>query len=229
MPPRINSFVISGIVFVLLATIAASFDSPAWAKDDCIEHPPQPVAEDAHRSVHNDYGACNSCHAAGPEVSHWQARYDRAKGRKCWFLADAEGHDLTDAHGAETAAPRPTQTFSSTIASLFNGFSFTGKSFPEVASANAAPAGDAPASSSRDSARRRQGNGAEANKTDNGVRVNLKSNSEGQAAKRVSQVSFSPEDRDLFVEFLRWQEINKALDHRETESRREAGSQPPPR
>jgi hypothetical protein len=138
---------------------------------------------------------------------NWKARYDRTRGRKCWFLADAQGHDVTDAHAAETAAPQPAPTFSSRLASLFNSFSFTGTS------GNATPASDAPKSNSPDLTRKHQSNATDANKKDIGVRANLKNNK--QAAK---QVSIPPESQDLYEEFLRWQAIGKTLNHQEEES-----------
>jgi hypothetical protein len=212
MPERINSFdsAISGVIFVSLATIAVNFGNLARAKDACIEHPPQSVAEGTHQSVHNDFAFCNFCHTANTEVSHWDVRYDRATGRRCWFLVDAQGRDVTEAHAAETATPPQTQMqmLSSTFASLFNIFSFTEPSADATpaapAATPAAPADATPANSSHDSAPKRPP--ANANKTDNAVRVSLKNNSEGQAAKRVT---VPPPERDLFEEFLRWREMNK--------------------
>lgn len=215
MPERVNPSgpVISAAVFVSLAMTAVNVASPVQAEGSCIEHPPQPAAESPRRSIHYDHAACHSCHAAPTEVLLWSVRYDRAKGRKCWFLVDAFGRDVTDAHVRETAAPTPTQTqaqtLSSKLASLFGNFNFTG------ASADVTPESGAPPGSPREPPRVRQGNTANASREDNGVRGGQRNNSEAQAAKRVSQVLSHPDERALYEEFLRWrryQEIIKTLE-----------------
>ena len=40
-----------------------------------------------------------------PEGTHWSSRYDRARGRKCWFLADASGREVTALPAQPSAAP----------------------------------------------------------------------------------------------------------------------------
>jgi hypothetical protein len=150
MPERVNSFVpmFPGAIFISLATVVINFNNPARADNACIEQPSQAV-----------------------EDLHWTVRYDRAKGRRCWFLLDAAGRDVTEAYVRPSAAPTP-------LADLPNP--------PR-------PPGDIP----------------NANKKDNGVRISRRSNGEGQAAKRASQVSIRPEDRALFQEFLQWRERQK--------------------
>jgi hypothetical protein len=174
-------------VAISLATVAVS---PARADDVCIEQRPRPVAEETH-----GYASCYSCHAVTAEEFHWVVRYDGAKGRKCWFLLDANGRDVT-AHVRARAEPTP--TLSSTLASLFGNFNFMG------ASANVTPASNV--SQISPPSPRKQGDIAGANKIDNGVRVGQKDNGDGQVTKRVSQTSIHPEDRALFEEFLEWRE-----------------------
>jgi hypothetical protein len=111
MPVRANSFAptLLGAVSVSLATVTVTFDSPAWADDLCIEQPPHPIAQGLPGSLPYRYAACHSCHAgATTEVLLWSARYDRAKGRKCWILFDAYGRDVTKAHVRSAAAPTST-------------------------------------------------------------------------------------------------------------------------
>jgi hypothetical protein len=117
MPKRVKSFVpmVSAVFFVFVAVIAAPNYSPAWADNACIEQPNQPA----------------------PEGARWYAHYDRAKGRKCWFLTEVppNGHDVTTPQGQPSAAP--TQTLSSRLASLFD--SLTGAStsaIPRIRHAN---------------------------------------------------------------------------------------------
>src|SRR5262245_54536803 len=89
MPERVNSFapMIPGVFSVLVATIAIQSYTPARADSACIEQPNQPAAEG----------------------TRWIARYDRAKGRKCWFLVDApaSGHEAAAPQGQESAASTP--------------------------------------------------------------------------------------------------------------------------
>ena len=72
----------------------------ARADSACIEQPSQPAAEGAR----------------------WYLRYDRAKGRKCWFLGDAttNARDIATPQGQTNAAAAP--TLSSRLAELFGGF-----------------------------------------------------------------------------------------------------------
>jgi hypothetical protein len=198
MPERVNSFgsVISGAAFISLATIAINFDSPVRAEDACIEHPPQPVAEGTHPSVHYDYLACSACHAKVTEVLLWTFRYDQSKGRKCWFLSDAYGRDVTEEHVRRAKAP--TQTIWSRLSSMFDNFNFGGTSANATSEARSSPA---------DPVRKRQANAANVNKTDDGVRINV----EAQTAKQVSKVSLKPGEQGLYEEFLRWREAHEAI------------------
>jgi hypothetical protein len=136
-----------GVVFVSSAAVTVTFDSPVRADDACIEQPPQPVAEATPGSVPHDYtvpytyAACHACHSRATEVLTWAVRYDR-KGRKCWFLVDSFGSDVTDAHLRSPAALAPTPTLSSTLASLFGNFNFSGtpaNPAPEVSAPQISP------------------------------------------------------------------------------------------
>jgi hypothetical protein len=176
-------------VAISFATVAVS---PVQADNACIEQRPRPVAEETHGS---SYASCRSCHAVTAEEFHWVVRNDRAKGRKCWFLLDANGRDVTaHVHARAQSAP----TLSSTFASLFGNFNFMG------APANVTQASNVSQISSPSP--RKQGDTAEANKIDHGVQVAQKDSGDGQVTKRVSQTSIHPEDRALFEEFLQWRE-----------------------
>jgi hypothetical protein len=180
MPERVNSFapIIPSVCFVAVATIiAVHFLSPARAENACIEQPSQPA----------------------PEGTRWSARYDRAKGRKCWFLVDANGREVTASRARPGAAPTPApaDSLSSQIASLLN--SLTG------ATEYAAPQGDAPQIGPAAAPRKPRGSGAGASKADNVARADQKSAGEGRTAKRASALT-EPEREALFEEFLRWRE-----------------------
>jgi hypothetical protein len=200
-----------GAAFIALALAAVTFDSPVRADDSCIEQPPQPVAEGMsggvprNYSVPYDYAACHSCHARATEVLLWNFRYDRAKGRKCWFLVDAYGREVTEVHMRSRAASAPTSTFSSKLASWFGNLNFFGKS------ENAAPESDAPKLSPPNPPSQHHGDTANAKRTDSGVRVDQSSSGEAYPAKRVSQVSIRQEERTLFEEFLRWRERERIV------------------
>jgi len=180
MPERVNSFapMILGVFSVLVAAIAVQYYTPARADSACIEQPNQPAAEG----------------------TRWSSRYDRAKGRKCWFLVDAS------TNGHETAAQQSaasTPWLSSQISSLID--TITG------ASANVTPQGGAPQPSSPSTGpasgpRKPQANAANASRTDGAVRADQKSIGEGHSAKRVSSGLTQPEREALFEEFLRWHE-----------------------
>jgi hypothetical protein len=200
MPERVNLFapMLFGTVFVSLATVTATLDGSARADDACLEQPPQPVAQSAHGSVPYDYAACHSCHAKPTEVLVWNVRYDRANRRKCWFLVDAYGRDVTAAHMRSGAAPAPDSTFSSKIASWFGNLHFMGTP------ANAGPESNGPQSTPPDPSRKHQGDSANTKKTKNtgGGR------SSGEAPK---QVSIRQEDLTLFQEFLQWRERERVI------------------
>src|SRR5579864_54755 len=165
MSERVNSFVqtIFGPVFISLATLAVGFDSPALAGGACIEKLPPPVAEGKPGNVPHDDAICNSCYLT-TEVLLWDVRYDRAKGRTCWFLRDAYGRDVTEAHVRSTTAPAPLPTLSSRLASWFGDFNFM------RASGIAAPESDAAHVSAPDPSSKRQGDSSNTKKTDSSVR-----------------------------------------------------------
>jgi hypothetical protein len=233
MPERVNSFgsVISGVIFTSLV-ITINFDSSALAESPCIEHPPEPVAEVILPSVRQDYPICASCNAAAMEVLFWSVRYDRAKGRKCWFLSDAYGRDVTEEHMRGAGAPTTTQTIWSKITSVFDTFSFRTASF------TAAPTNtttDAPQNTSADLARKRQVNAVNANKADDSIRINPKNSGEAGAtkqqdstkqdsAKQDSKVSLQSTEQGLYEDFLRWREAQELIKTPEQrEQRKELG------
>jgi hypothetical protein len=204
MSERVVSFVqtIFGPVFFSIATLAVDVVSPALAGGACIETLPMPVAEHKPGNVPRTDSICNSCYFT-KEVLLWDVRYDRAKGRTCWFLRDAHGRDVTEAHVRSTIAPTPPRTLSSTLASWFDSFNFM------RASANAAPESDAAHVSAPDPSRKYQGDAANTKKTDSSIRISQRSDGEARAAKRVSQAPIRQDDKDeraLFEEFLRWRE-----------------------
>jgi hypothetical protein len=207
MSERVNSFAqtIFGSVFVSLAALAVEFDSPAMASVACIEKPPPSVAESVPGNTHDNTATCHACYFT-TEVLLWDVRYDHAKGRTCWFLRDAHGRDVTEAHVRSSAAPTPTSSLWSKLASWFGNVDFIG------ASANAAPASNAPHINPPDPSRKYQADIANAKKTDSGVRVGERSNGEAQVAKRVSQALNRQDERALFDEFLRWRERRKVID-----------------
>jgi hypothetical protein len=201
MPQRVNSFgsAISGAIFILFA-ITIIFGEPAWAESLCIEQPPA-ATEVTPASVHHGYPACSSCHATPTEVLLWSFRYDRAKGRKCWFLSDTSGRDVTEEHvrGAGAAPP----SIWSRLASVFDNFSFARAS--ENTTSEALP------SSSAELAHNRQANAINANRTDESVRTSKKTGGEGGATKQVSKVSLQPADQRLYQDFLRWREAQELI------------------
>jgi hypothetical protein len=178
MPERVNSFalLLPAAFFVFVSTITVY--SSARAESPCIEQPGQQA----------------------PEGTHWNSRYDRPKGRKCWFLADANGRDVTALLPQPGAAPTPDpmQTLSSQLAALFGNST--------AASANVAPQATAPQSNPANAPRKPPGNTANANKTDNAVRADQRGASEGNAVKRTSLALTQQERNALFEEFMRWLE-----------------------
>jgi len=201
MPDAVNSFgsVISGAIFISLA-ITVNFDGPARAESPCIEHPPQPAAETPLPSGHPDYPTCSVCRATATEVLLWSFRYDRT-GRKCWFLGDTYGRDVTEQHMRGAGAA--TQTIWSRLSSVFDNFSIT--TAPINATSDGLP------SSSADPARKRQANTANANGTDDNVRISQKIGGEGGTIKQVSKVSLQPGEQALYHEFLRWRDAQKFI------------------
>jgi len=172
MPQRVNSLAPILVVF-LGATVAAGFVSPVWAESACIEQPGQ----------------------KGAEGTHWSARYDRAQGRKCWFLLDANGRDVT----ALAATPAPADSLSSRIASWLDSL------MPQ-----ASPQGDGAQTPSPRPSLKPRGNAANAGGPDNAARGEHKGAGEGRSAvKRVPPVLTEPEHEALFEAFLRWQEIQR--------------------
>jgi hypothetical protein len=172
-------------MFAFVATMTVQLPSPVRAESACIEQPTQPA----------------------PEGARWSARYDRAKARKCWFLLDANGRDVTASHTQPSAASTPAPSLSSQIASLLS--SLTGATANEVPQANTPP-GDAAQISPAGVPRKRDGNTANANKNDNVVRADQKTVGEGRAVKRTSLPLTQPEREALFEEFLRWQENQRS-------------------
>jgi hypothetical protein len=186
MPERANSFVprrpASLFVFVFVA-ISAPVHTPARADSMCIEQPSQQA----------------------PEGTRWSARYDRPKARKCWFLVDGNGRDvtalLTQPGGATTQDPL--QALSSQLAALFGNST--------AAPTSAEPQGAAPQSSPANAPRKPQGITTGANKTDNGVRTDQRNASDGHGAKHTSPGLTEPERNALFEEFMRWQEAQQGM------------------
>jgi hypothetical protein len=185
MPERVNSFapIIRSVFLVFIATIAVHLVSPAQAQIACIEQPGQNAAEG----------------------THWTAHYDRAKGRKCWFLVDANGRDVTapPAQSGPAPTPSPVDSLSSQIGSWLGNL--TGAAETAAAQVNASR-GDAPQAPSSRLPRKPRGTGANAGKADNGARAEQKGDGEGRAAKHVSSPLTEPEREELFEEFLRWRE-----------------------
>ena len=214
MPERAKfAPMISGVFFALPATIAMNCDSVVRADTPCVEQPPQPVAERPYRIVPYGYWACHQCHAMRTEVLLWTARYDRANGRKCWSLVDANGRDVTAAHVRAAAAPEPAPTLSSKLASLWADF--TG-AWPKTtfwadltgAPPKATPESKAPQISAPNPSHKTQIKSANA---DNGVREGQRSSGEGHVERRVSSVPPELERDPLFQEFLRWREREKIM------------------
>jgi hypothetical protein len=188
MPERVTSFapILPCVFVVLAATVAVDFVSPVRGEGACIEQP-TPKAADG---------------------THWSARYDRAKDRKCWFLVDANGRDVTPspAPPSSAATPTPVESISSQIASLFGSLT---AAVAENAVPRSAPPGDAGQTAAPHKPR---GYGANAGRADNAARGEHKSAGEGRdAVKRVSPALTEPEREALFEEFLRWQEIQRTI------------------
>src|SRR5215831_11476976 len=181
MPKRVKAFVLAvpagffvPVAFAFVATIVASVYSPTRAESTCIEQRNQPA----------------------PEGARWNFRYDRAKGRKCWFLEDAPAN-VRDASTPQVQASTDQPTLSSRLSSLFG--SLTGSS------ASVAPQGNAPQSNATNAPRRTQGNSTNAARTESGVRTDQRDIAEGHAGKRALPALTQADRIALFEEFLQWQ------------------------
>jgi hypothetical protein len=194
MPKRVVSFVsmilsaplIPALFFVVVvltfvATIVAFTYGSARADSACIEQPTQPAAEGAR----------------------WYLRYDRAKGRKCWFLgiATTNARDVTTPQGQTSAAAAP--TLASRLAELFGGLAGS--------SANVAPQGNAGPNNLTTAPRKTQGNSPNTAKPNNSVRTDQRDIVEGHVEKRAPPVLTQPERNALFEEFLRWHESQQNI------------------
>jgi hypothetical protein len=191
MPERVNSFapILPCVFLVSVATVAIDFGSPVRAESACLEQPGQRAAEG----------------------TRWSARYDGAKGRKCWFLVDANGRDVTasQAQPGPAPAPAPAESLSSQIASLFGSLAAAAENATAQVSA---PQGDAPRTAPARAPHKPRGNGANASRADNGARGEHRGAVEGRGTvKRVSPALTEPEREALFEEFLRWQEIQRTI------------------
>jgi hypothetical protein len=100
-----------GVVCVLLATVAACFDTPARA--ECIA----------------------LLNQQAPEGTHWSLHYDRVKNRRCWILVDATGHDVSTLQ--EQSAGSSTLSSIQTFFSNLTGVQSTPE--PQEALPSAAP------------------------------------------------------------------------------------------
>jgi hypothetical protein len=174
--PLIPTLFFIVVVLAFVATTVVFTYGSARADSACIEQPSQPAAEGAR----------------------WYLRYDRAKGRKCWFLQDATTNvrDVATPQGQTSAAAAP--TLSSRLAELFGGL--TGSS------ANVAPQGNAAQSILPSAPRKTQGNSPSAAKPNNSVRADQRDIIEGRTGKRAPPALTQPERNALFEEFLRWHE-----------------------
>jgi hypothetical protein len=191
MPERVNSFapILSCVIFVVVATVAVDFMSPARAESACLEQPSQTAAQG----------------------THWSARYDRAKGRKCWFLVDANGRDIAPSQAQPSSAPTPAavDVLSSQFAALLGSLTAAAENAaPQVS----APPGDAPQTGPVRAPHKPHGNSANASRADNAVRAEQKGAGEARGAvKHVSPSLTETEREALFEEFLRWQEIQQTI------------------
>jgi len=199
MPERANPFVslVPAAGFLIVAAVVAGTYGFARADSACLERPNQPASEGAR----------------------WNFRYDRAKGRKCWFLQDASTN-LRDVAALPQSQPNvaPTPTLASRLAELFG--SLTGP--PAIAQ----PQGDTSHSNPTSAQRKTSGSSAHAAKTENGVRTTSQRDAvEGHTGKRASaaQAQTNPAQTDneaLFEEFMRWHEHQQKVN--------QLNSSPPP-
>jgi hypothetical protein len=191
MPERVNSFTpIPPCVFlVFFATVAVEFVGSVRAESACVE-------QSSQRAV---------------QGTHWIARYDRAKGRNCWFLVDANGRDVPESQAQPSSAPAPTpvDALSSQIAAFLGSLAGAAENAtPQVS----APRVDAPQTAPVHAPHKPRRNGTNASRADNGARAEQKGAGDWRAAvKRVSPSLTEPELQALFEEFLRWQEIQQTI------------------
>jgi hypothetical protein len=187
MPERadLTSQVITGVVFVLFATFAATFENPARADSACVEQP-----------------------GLVAEGTHWVLHHDRVTGRECWILVDTFGREtalwggpLTMPQTQSSAVPPP--TVSSQHESMLGNLNFKGKGGPII---SVTPERGALEINHPNPAHKLQGHVANVTKPDNGVRTDQKSNGKGHALKSVPSVLLDPEESAQFPEFLRWRE-----------------------
>ncbi len=170
---ELSALMLPAVSFVFVAAIAATSSGPVRADNACIEQPTQ----------------------AAPEGTRWYVRYDRAKGRKCWFLGSAP----TSATPPQTQ-PSPEPTLSSKLSSLFGNL--------KGASANAALPANTPQSDSASAPRKPQVNPANANKS--GGRTEQRNAGETRTGKRTPAMS-EPERNALFEQFLLWHEGQQSI------------------
>ncbi len=188
MPEPANSFPrkIPGVVFVSFAMFAAEFKSPARAESACLEQPGRPVA-----------GA------------NWVLRHNSVKGRECWMLVDAFGHETGVWGGSvvmQSAPPSatPAPAVSSQHESWLDRFNVKGPS------GNPAPERSAPQITRPGPRARHKPDGDIAN-ANNGARANQKGNGKENAVKQVSPAQIGPQEIAQFEEFLRWREIHSPV------------------
>lgn len=189
MPERVNSLapLLPAVFLVFIATVAIPVYGPARADSACLEQPNQPAAEG----------------------TRWTARYDRAKGRKCWVLVDAStnGREVAASQAQPSAAPPPEPTLASQIAALLG---------LQEAPANAVPQGNAPQAISPQISpskppRKPPGNTTSVNRAENSVRADQRPPpAEGHAVKRPSPAMSELERDALFQEFLQWKESRQS-------------------
>jgi len=172
MPARADPFprMLPGVVVVLFAMLAVDVESPVRAESACIEQP-----------------------GALVEGTRWILDHDRAKGRECWILVDAFGHEtglwggpVTMPQAQPSAVPAP----SSQHAPLPGTDVATKRSATQIAHPPHKP----------------PGNVANANRADDGIRADQMSNGKAHLVKPVSSVLISREESTDFEEFLRWRE-----------------------
>lgn len=182
MPKYANSSTIAFVptvpvvffVSVAFATIVGSIYSPAQADSTCIEQPNQPA----------------------PEGARWHFRYDRAIGRKCWFLADAStgARDVAAPQMQFSATTEP--SLSSRLASLFGSLTGSSGSAAPEANPTSAP-------------RKTQGSAPNAIKTKGRIRADQRGIVEGHAGKHTVPALTELERDQLFEAFLQWHESQR--------------------
>ena len=183
MLKRASSFAPMVAFIFLAAATAVGTHGLALANGECIENPDQHAAKGAR----------------------WYHRYDSAKGRKCWFLAESS----TNAGDAGTPQSRanaaPTPTFSSRLAVLLG---------LKGSTATAARQKNLPQKNSTSEQRTFQSKAASGPKAGNSVRIGPSDLAPDTAEERSGK-RYAPNqvERDaLFEEFLRWRESQQGVD-----------------